>query len=257
MSVVDGQRVLVRLLENMYFPNRPFASHREFQKTPMLSNKTDRRRARGRPQSRCDEETLGLIIQAARREFLTHGYANTGMVAVAQRAGISTKTLYRLVPNKAELFKTVVSERIGRFMLEIDERVVGSLDLPAALERILLAYGSLTLDEEVVGINRLVLGEGERFPEIAQSFYEGAIRRTGKGIADWLGRQRKRGLIEVDDPIVAAGMLRGMMIMEPQRATMLRQRSAPSSSEIAARAKTCASLFLKGCMSDVARGSTS
>lgn len=157
------------------------------------------------------------------------------------------------IPNKADLFKTVISERIGRFMLEIDERVVGSLDLPAALERVLVAYGNLTLDEEVIGINRLVLSEGERFPEIARSFYEGAIRRTGKGIADWLARQRKRGLIEVDDAIVAAGMLRGMMIMDPQRATMLRQRMAPAVSEIAARARTCASLFLKGCVSDIAR----
>jgi len=103
----------------------------------MLSNKGDRR-GRGRPQYRCDEETFRVIIQAARQEFLTHGYANTGMVAVAQRAGISTKTLYRLVPNKAELFKTVISERIGRFMLKIDERVVDSLDLPAALERIIV-----------------------------------------------------------------------------------------------------------------------
>src|SRR5262245_3488085 len=103
----------------------------------MLSNKSDRPRGPGRPQIRCDRETLGLIILAARQQFLTHGYANTGMVAVAQRAGISTKTLYRLIPNKAELFKTVAAERIGRFMLEIDERVVGSLDLPAALERIL------------------------------------------------------------------------------------------------------------------------
>jgi len=221
----------------------------------MFSNKSDPHRGRGRPQIRCDAETLGMIIQAARQEFLTNGYANTGMAAVAQKAGISTKTLYRLVPNKAELFKTVVSERIGRFMLEIDHRVVGSLDLSAALERILGAYGSLTLDEEVIGINRLVLGEGERFPEIAQFFYKNAIRRTGEVIADWLARQKKRGLIEVDDPIVAAGMLRGMMIMEPQRATMLRQRRPPTASEIAARAKICASLFLKGCMSDVGRRS--
>ena len=220
----------------------------------MFSNKSDRHRGRGRPQIRCDAETLGVIIQAARQEFLTHGYANTGMAAVAQTAGISTKTLYRLVPDKAALFKTVVSERIGRFMLEIEDPLAGSLDLTAALERILIAYGSLTLDEEVIAINRLVLGEGERFPEIARSFYESAIVRTGKGIADWLAHQCKRGLIKIDDPATAAGMLRGMMIMEPQRATMLRQRQAPSVKEIAARAKACARLFLKGCMSDAARG---
>jgi len=131
--------------------------------------------------------------------------------------------------------------------------VAGPLDLPAALERILVAYGRLTLDEEVIAINRLVLGEGERFPEIAQSFYAGAIRRTGEGIAHWLARQAKRGLMEIDDPMAAAGMLRGMMIMEPLRAAMLRQREAPSVEEIAARARSCARLFLKGCLSDAAR----
>ena len=111
----------------------------------------------------------------------------------------------------------------------------------------------MTLDEEVIAINRLVLGEGQQFPEIAQFFYENAIRRTGKGIADWLAHQSNRGLLAIDDPMGAAGMLRGMMIMEPQRATMLRQRKAPSAEEIAARAKTCARLFLKGCMSDASR----
>jgi hypothetical protein len=42
-------------------------------------------------------------------------------------------------------------------------------------------------------------------------------------------------------------MLRGMMIMEPQRAVMLGQRPAPDRSEIVARAEQCAQVFLKGC----------
>jgi len=58
-----------------------------------------------------------------------------------------------------------------------------------------------------------------------------------------------RGLLDLDGPVGAAGMLRGMMIMEPQRATMLRQRKAPNAKEIAARAKACAKLFLNGCQS--------
>ena len=218
----------------------------------MFSNKRDPRPARGRPQARCDEDTLRLIIGAARREFLSNGYAGTGMAAVAQRAGVSTKTLYRLVPTKAELFRQVVSERISRFMLEIDDDAIASLDLPAALERILVAYGNLTFDQEVVAINRLVLGEGERFPEIAKTFYERAIRPSGEAIARWLAFQGKRGLLEIDDPHAAAGMLRGMMIMEPQRAAMLRQRRLPNAKETAARARTCARLFLGGCLS--ARG---
>ncbi len=205
------------------------------------------RRCRGRPQIRADEATRRLIIEAAALEFQANGYAGAGMEAVAQRAGISTKTLYRLIPTKADLLKRVVSDRAGRFILAIDEKVVSALDLASALERILVAYGNLALDEEVVAMNQLVLGESDRFPEIAQAFYEAAIRPTSEAMADWLERQRRRGLIALEDPLLAAGLLRGMMVMEPQRAIMLGQRGAPDSKEIATRAKICATLFLEGC----------
>jgi len=83
---------------------------------------------------------------------------------------------------------------------------------------------------------------------VATAFYQGAIRRANEGIAAWLRRQRDRGLIKLDDPDVAAGMLRGMMSMEPQRAVMLGQRGVPDHDEIVARAKQCAQLFLAGCL---------
>jgi AcrR family transcriptional regulator len=187
------------------------------------------------------------MIEAARQEFQANGYAATCMNAVAQRAGVSTKTMYRLIPTKADLLKSVVSDRIGRFMLEIDADALDALPLTEALERMLIAYGTLTLGEEAIAMNRLVLGECDRFPEIAATFFDVAVRRTSKAMAGWLRHQCERGLIKLEDPHAAAGMLRGMMIMEPQRAVMLGQRAIPDPEEIAARAKYCARLFLDGC----------
>ena len=59
------------------------------------------RRPRGRPQIRPDSETHRLVIEAARQEFQANGYAATSMGAVARRAGVSTRTVYRLIPTKA------------------------------------------------------------------------------------------------------------------------------------------------------------
>jgi AcrR family transcriptional regulator len=204
-------------------------------------------RPRGRPPIRSDDDTRRLIIEAAGQEFRANGYAATCMNAVAQRAGISTKTLYRLIPTKAELFAHVVSDRIGRFILAVDDAVLDGLDLPTALERILIAYGMLALDPEPIAINRLVIGESDRFPEIAATFYETAIVRTSRAMESWLRRQCEHGRLRLDDVEVAAGMLRGMMIMEPQRAVMLGQRAAPDAQEIARRARFAAHLFLNGC----------
>ena len=205
------------------------------------------KRPRGRPQIRCDDDTRQLIVEAAAKEFQAKGYAATCIGDVAQQAGVSTRTLYRLIPTKAALFKAVVADSIDGFMLAIDEQVLATLDLEAALERILAEFGRLTLSEETIAINRLVIGECERFPEIAAAFYEAAILRISDAMANWLRRQGERGLIKLDDPQTAAGILRGMMIMDPQRAAMLGQRSAPGPDEIAQRARVCARLFLEGC----------
>ncbi len=77
---------------------------------------SEQKRGRGRPQQRCDEETRTIILEAARAEFAQSGYAATSMESVARRAGVSTKTLYRLMPNKAVLFETMVTERTGVFV---------------------------------------------------------------------------------------------------------------------------------------------
>ena len=77
------------------------------------------RRCRGRPQLRPDDETRQIIYEAARQEFAANGYAATSTEAVARRAGISTKTLYRLVPNKAALFEGMIADRLERFVAEV------------------------------------------------------------------------------------------------------------------------------------------
>jgi len=211
------------------------------------------RRGRGRPPVRSDEETLRLIVQTAALAFQTEGYDGTGIADVAQRAGVSTKTLYRLVPTKPDLFKMVIADRIARFMSAIQEPEDATSDLVTGLERILIAYANLSLDPEVVAVYKLVFGESNRFPEIADAFYEGAVQRTLIAMAKWLDRQRERGFIAIEDPNATAGMLRGMMVMEPQRAAMLRQGPSPGPVAIAERAKLCAALFLRGCLTSSRR----
>jgi AcrR family transcriptional regulator len=92
-----------------------------------------RRRRRGRPQVRPDDETRQLIYEAARHEFAGRGYAATSIGTVARRAGVSTKTLYRLIPNKAALFERMVSDRVDRFLSDVNLQAVDHADIDEAL----------------------------------------------------------------------------------------------------------------------------
>jgi AcrR family transcriptional regulator len=204
-------------------------------------------RGRGRPRVRSDDETRALIFEAARQEFAASGYAATCMEDVARRAGISTKTLYRLLPNKAALFEAMVTERIDRFVSVVKLRACEGGDVEAALTEALVVCAELLLASEVITLQRVILGDSDKFPEIAETFYHRAIRRTEDALADWLRAEQGRGTIKLDDTQSAAGMLLGMLAFQPQRAVMFGHKPPPSRTEIEHRARSCAALFLRGC----------
>src|SRR6266404_1630644 len=205
------------------------------------------RRCRGRPQVRPDDETRQIIYEAARHEFAANGYAATSIETVARRAGVSTKTLYRLVPNKASLFEGIVTDRLDRFLSVVNLHAADHTDIEEALCAALMACAELTLDQEVIAVQRMVLQEAGKFSDIAGTFYTNAIQRTVVALAEWLGVQQKRGLIALDDVDEAAGMLLGMVASAPRRAAMFGGVPLPSRSQIEVRVRTCTALFLRGC----------
>lgn len=212
----------------------------------MVQNKTKETRSRGRPQLRCDDETRAVILEVGTRQFLENTFASVSMTAIADAAGVSTKTIYRLFPAKDDLFSSIAEDRMSKFFLELDMAALATMSLEDGLVRLLTAYGTLTMSADTIAITRLVIGESDRFPQLATTFYKTAIQRTNAIMEEWLLAQCRNGRMKLEDPHVASGMLRGMMIMEPQRTAMLRQGDPPNSREIAERAKVCARLFLHG-----------
>jgi AcrR family transcriptional regulator len=205
------------------------------------------RRGRGRPQLRCDDETRQVIYQAARHEFADNGYAATSMETVARAAGVSTKTLYRLIPNKAALFESMVSDRLDHVLADVNLRAADVADIDEALHAALMICADLSLDKEVVALQRMALQETGKFPGLAEVFYNNGIRRTVAALADWLSTQQRRGLITLDDAEEAAGMLLGMVADAPRRAAMFGGLPLPSRPQIEARVRNCVALFLRGC----------
>src|SRR6201996_2711311 len=136
--------------------------------TILKSDRTDEgaaadqpRRGRGRPQLRSDEETRALILEAARHEFSHSGYATTSMESVARRAGVSTKTLYRLVPNKAALFEAMITDRIDTFASVVRLRACDGSNVEAALRDALIACGELILAGDVITLQRMIVADSE------------------------------------------------------------------------------------------------
>jgi AcrR family transcriptional regulator len=168
---------------------------------------------------------------------------------VARRAGVSTKTLYRVVPNKATLFEAMVTDRIENFVSTVRLKACDGSNVEAALSEALTICADLMLDDEVIALQRVIVGDSDKFPDIAETFFHKAIKPTQNALASWLRAQQKRGTIALDDADDAAGMLLGMLALQPLRAAWFGHQPPPTKEDRAERAKTCARLFLSGCRS--------
>ncbi|GLR89153.1 TetR/AcrR family transcriptional regulator [Bradyrhizobium iriomotense] len=209
-------------------------------------------RSRGRPPLRDDGETRQIIFDAARHAFAENGYAATSTEELARRAGISTKTLYRLFPAKAALFEAMVADRLDRQVSDVQLKGIDHADIAEALSTALLACADLGLDPEVVALQRTVLQESAAFPDLAVAFYRNGIARTVAALARWLRVQVKAERLALDNVEEAAGMLIGMAVSAPQRAAIYGGVPLPSRMEIERRVRSAAVLFLDGCRAPTA-----
>src|SRR5262245_35328584 len=74
---------------------------------------------RGRPRQLSEGERRLRLVAAAEDVFLAAGYADATMDQVAERAGMSKKTLYQHFATKEALFAAVIAERTDTLIAEI------------------------------------------------------------------------------------------------------------------------------------------
>lgn len=144
----------------------------EMTESKQKPGKTPRRRRR-------KDARPAEIIEAGLREFAEKGYAGTRLDDVAARAGIVKGTIYLYFPNKAALFKEAVRSRIiptlGQIEAMIDTYPGSSQDL---LEHIFRTIYARLIDSDLRGVMRIMITEGNRFPEIAEFYYRESLSKA-------------------------------------------------------------------------------
>jgi TetR/AcrR family transcriptional repressor of mexJK operon len=77
-------------------------------------------------------------------------------------------------------------------------------DIATDLADLARDYISAVLQDPVVQLRRLVIGEANRVPELAQAYYEQAQGRSLNAFTEAFARLRDRSLLAIDEPALAA-----------------------------------------------------
>jgi TetR/AcrR family transcriptional repressor of mexJK operon len=166
----------------------------------------------------------GAILRAATEVFLRHGYLGTSMDEIAARADVSKQTIYKHFTDKERLFREIVESTVDEISDPNSNEVLDlqdSGDVEADLRHFARRQLARVMQPKVLRLRRLVIGEGSRFPALARAFYERGPGRTITALAAAFERLAERGLLVVDDPLLAATHFNWLIMSAPLNEAML------------------------------------
>ena len=163
------------------------------------------------------------IVEAARAVFLRKGYGGASMDEVAALAAVSKQTVYKHFSGKQQLFTAIITGDIDATEM-LTHAMVAALPDSDDLEEDLRQFARQHLDEvlqpHLIQLRRIIIAEAERFPELARTWYASGPERAHATLAEQFRALARRGLLRVDDPLLAAQHFNWLILSIPMNKAM-------------------------------------
>lgn len=172
------------------------------------------------------------ILDAARAVFLSGGYRGASMDEVAALAQVSKVTVYNHFSDKRSLFTAVITSAIDeaeQSTHSLVDRLGQSNDLAKDLRTFARQHVVEVTQPHLIQMRRMIIAEAGRFPELAQAWHRSGPERAHTTLARQIDQLASRGLLLVDDPLLAAQHLNYLILSVPVNEAMFSGRDKPYS----------------------------
>lgn len=163
------------------------------------------------------------ILDAARVLFLQKGYAGSSMDEVAAVARVSKQTVYKHFADKQQLFTSLVIADVAESegsTHPLVEAMPDSQDVEHDLREFARAHLADVMQPQLLRMRRLLIGEADRFPDLARAWYESGPVRSSTIFATWFRALDRRGMLRVDDPQLAGQHFNWLVLSIPLNKAM-------------------------------------
>jgi TetR/AcrR family transcriptional repressor of mexJK operon len=176
-----------------------------------------------------------VILDAARRVFLSVGFAGTNVDVIAAHAGVSKQTIYNHFGDKRRLFAAVIAavqeDAAAALQARFGAQLQDSGDLEQDLRRVGRVLAESVLLEDVVALRRIVIGERGDHPHLLGDWARPRAEFEA-AFAAQVEEQVRRWVLDVDDIPLATHQF---LLLTAQEAVSLseqgRRRLAPAEVE--------------------------
>jgi TetR/AcrR family transcriptional repressor of mexJK operon len=184
------------------------------------------------------------ILQAATVRFLEDGYAATTIEAIARRCSVAKRTIYARWSGKPALFRAVLERLMAKWLSDAGDWAAAD-DLKTALNDAAARILAVALTPEAVALNRLLIAESARFPELPVMLRQAGAASGTTRIAALLDRAIAQGTLPPQNTAFAAEQFFHLVLAGPQRRA-LGLGAKLDEQEIEAWRRASVALFIRG-----------
>jgi TetR/AcrR family transcriptional regulator, mexJK operon transcriptional repressor len=142
---------------------------------------------------------------------------------VAALAGVSKPTVYKHFADKRQLFAAIITGEIDAAESRTHDMVAAlgeSVELEADLRRFARQHVHDVMQPHLVRLRRIVIAGALQFPDLAAAWYTNGPERGHTVLAEQFDRLARRGLLVVDDPLLAAQHFNSLVLSIPLNVAM-------------------------------------
>ena len=192
------------------------------------------------------ERRQAAILDAATAVFVTRGFAGATLEDIIARSGGSRATIYTQFGNKEALFAAIIGALCARMLTPF--AAMGADRAPqATLTDFAVTFLRALMTPTSLALYRLVIGEGHRFPELAERVFRAGPDAAAARIAAYLKGEVQRGRLRIKRPEIAARVFLEMIKGDLHTRALFNVPPQPSARQIDRCARDAVRLFLEGC----------
>lgn len=191
------------------------------------------------------------ILEAGRAVFMRSGYEGTSMDEIAAVAKVSKQTVYKHFTDKETLFVEIITAD----MASRSEELVGALDQDdpdGDLFQLARRHIAIIVKPEVMRMRRMVIGEADRFPDLARAWARTGIGSGLSKLADRFSELASEGILRIDEPSLAAQQFNWLILSIPLNVSMFDPDATFTRSELERFADDGVRVFLAAYGTEVA-----
>lgn len=192
------------------------------------------------------DQTRGVILNAATRLFLQHGYAGVSINELIKSTGGSKETIYRYFKNKEGLCLAIIDNELLQSTQSLDELVIEHEDIREGLVYIGIKVLNVIMAGRFLAFHRLVVNESMKKPELGHEFYENISTRSYRILAEYFKQYIKSGDLLDMDPIRLAEYFWAMMLHNLMLRVDFQKLKFMSEKQISIHVKRVVEDYLRG-----------